>query len=116
MRIIVTRHGIEVVDELDEMNKYNPLSSQSIGRKNLTSYNRKTNSLDSDNRNLYSNTYSLLNDTKRSRKNITQFDFDIENLTPNELKNAKELKLTTTKISFPKVLLIIMMIMIHHQI
>ena len=102
MRIIVTRHGIEVVDELDEMNKYNPLSSQSIGRKNLTSYNRKTNSLDSDNRNLYSNTYSLLNDTKRSRKNITQFDFDIENLTPNELKNAKELKLTTTKISFPK--------------
>ena len=102
MRIIVTRHGIEVVDELDEMNKYNPLSSQSIGRKNLTSYNRKKNSLDSDNRNLYSNTYSLLNDTKRSRKNITQFDFDIENLTPNELKNAKELKLTTTKISFPK--------------
>ena len=102
MRIIVTRHGIEVVDELDEMNKYNPLSSQSIGRKNLTSYNRKTNSLDSDNRNLYSNTYSLLNDTKRSRRNITQIDFDIENLTPNELKNAKELKLTTTKISFPK--------------
>ena len=102
MRIIVTRHGIEVVDELDEMNKYNPLSSQSIGRKNLTSYNRKKNSLDSDNRNLYSNTYSLLNDTKRSRRNITQIDFDIENLTPNELKNAKELKLTTTKISFPK--------------
>ena len=102
MRIIVTKHGIEVVDELDEMNKYNPLSSQSIGRKNLTSYNRKTNSLDSDNRNLYSNTYSLLNDTKRSRRNITQIDFDIENLTPNELKNAKELKLTTTKISFPK--------------
>ena len=102
MRIIVTRHGIEVVDELDEMNKYNPLSSQSIGRKNLTSYNRKKNSLDSDNRNLYSNIYSLLNDTKRSRRNITQIDFDIENLTPNELKNAKELKLTTTKISFPK--------------
>ena len=102
MRIIVTKHGIEVVDELDEMNKYNPLSSQSIGRRNLTSYNRKTNTLYSDNRNLYSNTYSSLNDTKKSRRNITQLDFDIENLTPNELKTAKELKLTTTKISFPK--------------
>ena len=102
MRVIVTKYGIEVVDELDEMNKYNPLSSQSIGKKNLTSYNRRTNSIESRNRNLYSNTYSLLNDTKRSRRNITQIDFDIENLTPNELKNAKELKLTTTKISFPK--------------
>ena len=102
MRVIVTKYGIEVVDELDEMNKYNPLSSQSIGKKNLTSYNRRTNSIESRNRNLYSNTYSSLNETRKSRRNLSQFDFDIENLSPNELKKAKELKLTTTKISFPK--------------
>ena len=54
MIIIVKKYGIEVVDELDEMNKYNPLSSQSIGKKNLTSYNRRTNSIESRNRNLYS--------------------------------------------------------------
>ena len=102
MRVIVTKYGIEVVDELDEMNKYNPLSSQSIGKKNLTSYNRRTNSIESRNRNLYSNTYSSLNETRKSRRNLSQFDFDIEKLSPNELKKAKELKLTTTKISFPK--------------
>ena len=102
MRVIVTRYGIEVVDELDEMNKYNPLSSQSIGKKNLTSYNKRNMSLDSRNKSLYTNTYSSLNETRKSKRNASHFDFDIENIPQNELKKAKELKLTTTKISFPK--------------
>ena len=102
MRVIVTRNGIEVVEELDEMNRYNPLSSQSIGKKNLTSYNRRNNSLESKS-NRYSNTFTSLNDTKKSNKRFSSPDeFDIENLPQNELKQAKELKLTTTKISFPK--------------
>jgi hypothetical protein len=102
MRVIVTRNGIEVVEELDEMNRYNPLSSQSIGKKNLTSYNRRNNSLESKS-NRYSNTFTSLNDTRKSNKRFSSPDeFDIENLPQNELKQAKELKLTTTKISFPK--------------
>ena len=102
MRVIVTRNGIEVVEELDEMNRYNPLSSQSIGKKNLTSYNRRNNSLETKS-NRYSNTFTSLNDTRKSNKRFSSPDeFDIENLPQNELKQAKELKLTTTKISFPK--------------
>jgi hypothetical protein len=84
------------------MNRYNPLSSQSIGKKNLTSYNRRNNSLESKS-NRYSNTFTSLNDTRKSNKRFSSPDeFDIENLPQNELKQAKELKLTTTKISFPK--------------
>ena len=102
MRVIVTKNGIEIVEELDEMNRYNPLSSQSIGKKNLTSYNRRNNSLESKS-NRYSNTFTSLNDTRKSNKRFSSPDeFDIENLPQNELKQAKELKLTTTKISFPK--------------
>ena len=102
MRVIVTKNGIEIVEELDEMNRYNPLSSQSIGKKNLTSYNRRNMSLDTKT-NRYSNTFTSLNDTRKSNKRFSSpDDFDIENMPQNELKQAKELKLTTTKISFPK--------------
>ena len=102
MRVIVTRNGIEVVEELDEMNRYNPLSSQSIGKKNLTSYNRRNMTLESKT-NRYTNTFSSLNETRKTNKRFSSSDdFDIENMPQNELKQAKELKLTTTKISFPK--------------
>ena len=91
MRIIVTKNGIEFVEELDEMDKNNSLSSK---KKSFISNFRRNSSLNFKNKN-YSN--------KRKLKRFSSpFDFDIQNIPKSELKKAKELKISTTKISFPK--------------
>jgi hypothetical protein len=98
MRIIVTKNGIEIVEELDEMEKSNSLTSKLNKKKNFISHFRRNTSLNIKNRN-YSN---LFNQKKLKHKFSSPFDFDIQNIPQSELKKAKELKLSTTKISFPK--------------
>ena len=94
MRIIVTKNGIEFVEELDEMDKNNSLSSK---KKSFISTFRRNSSLNFKNKN-YSNIFY-----KRKLKRFSSpFDFDIQNIPKSELKKAKELKISTTKISFPK--------------
>ena len=97
MRIIVTKNGIEVVEELDEMDKNNSLSKLNK-KKTFISHFRRNTSLNFKNTN-YSN---LFNQKKFNNRFLSPFDFDIQNIPQSELKQAKELKLSTTKISFPK--------------
>ena len=100
MRVIITKKGIEFVNDLDDMNKYNPLNIHSI-KKNFNPILKRNMSLNS-NKKRYLNTLTTSKEAKSKNNLSINNDFDIDNISKNQLKNIKRIQLSTTKISFPK--------------
>ena len=100
MRVIITKKGIEFVNDLDDMNKYNPLNIHSI-KKNFNPF-LKRNMSSNSNKKRCVNKLTTSKEAKSKNNLSINNDFDIDNISKNQLKSIKRIQLSPTKISLPK--------------